>query len=217
MLWKLNIPFEYMLDGDIADITDEILNRYFTGDAMQRPCPATSCATKHLLIYQEMVRRNIAEALILEDDIILRNDFVCTFNQSIDEVHHYAATHPGPIMISYEDTRLRFVPRSQRRDDTVIYPGDRDRMTGAYYCNIAAAQLVLDYALTHKLDQPIDLTHCHLLRSQQLVYFWCQPTIATQGSHLGLFSSAINLHKSMLSPLKWKAKLAYRKLLYWLR
>lgn len=217
MLWRYNIPFEYILDGDISDLTDDVIDRYFTGQLMADPTPPTSCAYKHLLAYKKILADGLYGALILEDDIILRSNFVTIFNQSIDEVKEYEITHPGPIIISYEDTRLRFVPRSQRKEDCVIYKGDCDRMTGAYYINAAAAKLILDYAIFHKMDSPIDITHCQLLRNGLLDYLWCQPTIATQGSHTGAFASAINFHKSVFYPLTWQFKLAYKKLLYWFR
>lgn len=217
MLGKIGIPFEYILDGDICDLTDDVLDRYFCGGTMTGQYPFTSCSYKHLLAYKEIVNRNQEGALILEDDIFLQKRFVRIFNKSMEELRQYSAEHPGPVIISYEDTRLRFVPRSKRIKGTVLYKGDRDRMTGAFYINKEAAKLLIKYAETHKFDLPIDLTHCKLLREGHLTYFWCQPTVATQGSHNGILSSAINLNKSVFSPISWQLKLLYKKLLYFFR
>lgn len=217
MLGRLGVPFEYILDGDIPDLTDDIINRYFTGAEMTVPTAPVSCAFKHLLACEQMLAAGLPDALMLEDDIILHSNFVPVFNLSVEQARAYAAANPRPVMVSYEDTRLRFVPRSRRKKGTVIYKGDRDRMTGAYYINAAAARLIVDYARSQKIDRPIDLFHCFLLRRGLLTYFWCQPTIATQGSHTGAFASAINLNKSMLSPLMWRLKLLYKKMLYNLR
>lgn len=217
MLGRMNIPFEYILDGDIPDLTDDVLDRYFVGSTMKGGYPYTSCSYKHLLAYKEMLHRDIEGALVLEDDIFLKKNFQRIFDKSIEEMHEYAKTYHEPILISYEDTRLRFVPRSTRKKGKVIYKGDRDRMAGAYYINKKAAKLLLEYAETHKFDRPIDLVHCKLLKEGKLTYFWCQPTVATQGSHTGAFSSAINFQKSLLYPLTWQLKLFYKKLLYYLR
>lgn len=217
MLGRLGIPFEYILDGDIPDITDDIINSYFTGTEMTDATAPVSCALKHLLACERMLDAGLPDALMLEDDIMLHGNFVSVFNKSVEQARAYAAATPGPVMVSYEDTRLRFVPRSRRKKGIVIYKGDRDRMTGAYYINAAAARLIVDYARNHKIDRPIDLFHCDLLRRGLLTYFWCQPTIATQGSHTGAFASAINFNKSMLSPLMWRLKLSYKKILYNLR
>ena len=53
-----------------------------------------------------------------------------------------------------------------------------------------------------------------------LNYYWCHPTIATQGTHNGLFASSIceqSANKQHYRSLTWKAKLAYKKFLYLLR
>lgn len=219
MLGEMGIPFKYILDGDISDLTENILETYFNGSHMKRAIPATSCTYKHLLAYKELVREKCEGALILEDDIILRGggEFLQVFYKSIDELNKYSEKHFEPVIIPYEDTRLRFVPRSRRVKGTVLYKGDRDRMAGCYYINAKAAELLINYAETQKFDTPIDITHCHLLKQKVLTYFWCQPTIASQGSHTGAFASAINFNKSFIYPLIWQIKLTYKKFLYWLR
>ena len=45
-----------------------------------------------------------------------------------------------------------------------------------------------------------------------------QPAIATQGSFTGLFPSSLSTRYSrLMTPLVWRLKLGYRKLLYRLR
>lgn len=218
MLGSMNINFKYMLDGDISDIDDNTINKYFVGQTMVGRYPHTSCALKHILTYKKMIDAGIDGALVLEDDICLHRNFIKYFNQSIKEMDSYAKTHADePVIISYEDTRLRFIPHSKRKKGVVIYKGDRDRMTGAYYINNRAAKLILHYAETHKLDKPIDLTHCQLLREKRLTYFWCQPCIATQGSHSGTFKSSINFSSGAMEHLMWKLQRIYKKLLYFMR
>lgn len=221
MLGKFKVPFEFMLDGDIDDITDERRARYFS-QQLSIPFPAQSCALKHLLIYEEMVRRRLPGALILEDDICLHRRFPEIFSRSMSELEEY--THTGvdgslkPVIISYEDTRLRFVERSRRQKGRVLYPGDRDRMTGCYYINLAAAEALLhQLANGDGLTMPIDHYHAWMLHQGELQYLWCQPTVATQGSHNGLFRSGIYTTKSIYEERKWKLQRLYRKLIYFLR
>lgn len=213
MLDKMNIPFEFILDGDIADLTPEFIGKYFKG-TMATASPETSCAAKHIITYLDMIEHGISEALILEDDIMLHKDFVVKFNQSIDEIHSIAESEKRPIMISYEDTRLRFIPRSQRKPGKLVYPGKCDRMTGAYYINLCAAQQIVDFATNTGMDQPIDITHNILLKQKTLDYYWIHPTIATQGSHIGTFSSAINFQKSAFTNLSFRLQRFYKLLLY---
>lgn len=222
MMGRLGVSFSYMLDGDISDFTPETEARYFSPD-ISIPMPARSCALKHLLIYEDIIRRDLPGALVLEDDICLSSRCPEIFTKSMQELPQYE--HPEerdrtmrPVMISYEDTRLRFVERSRREKGRVLYQGDRDRMTGCYYVNRAAAETMLDQIKTGGgLTMPIDLFHCRMLRQGKLQYLWCQPTVATQGSHNGLFRSGIYTAKTAWEERKWKFKLLYRKFLYLLR
>lgn len=121
------------------------------------------------------------------------------------------------ILISFEDSRLRFVPRSNRIPGKYLYKGDRDRMAGAYYISKGAAQQVMDYVEQHKCDIPVDLLHGLLIREIDFPYYWCQPTIATQGSFSGKFSSSLSSKKEFCIWASWKFKLNYKKLLYYFR
>lgn len=218
MLCKMNIKFEYILDGDMHTLCDDMINRYFTDPVMTGKYPHTSCSMKHLLAYRKITEREAKGALILEDDIVLHKKFIKYFNKSMEQLDKYSRTHLAePVIISYEDTRLRFVPRSKREKDVVIYKGDRDRMAGAYYINNAAAKLIYGHAINQKFDRPIDLIHNKLLREHSLTYFWCQPCIATQGSHIRMFKSSININKNNIQYLKWTLCRTYKKLLYFLR
>ena len=214
MLSEMEIPFEYIIDGDIQDLTFDVLNKYFEGK-MHRCNSEVSCAYKHLIACKVIIDKGLDGALILEDDICLnRKRFIHIFNQSIKELEE---KEDKPSIISYEDTRMRFVPRSRRRPGQVLYAGDRDRMTGACYLNRQAALLLVNYAETHKFDLPYDLTHYRLLKEGKLNYYWCHPVVASQGSHTGKFSSSLNLSKGFYYPLTWQLKLMYKKLLYNMR
>ncbi len=226
MLSEIDIPFEFILSGDIKDITPEIDRRWFKGCTSMTPAQK-SCALKHIHACEKIVAGDLPGALILEDDICLSRNFPEIYNRSMEELqwccHHL--THPrnpaqsdNSFIINYEDTRLRFIPRSRRQKGRVLYPGDRDRMTGCLYVNNEAAKTVLEYYGKTDADVlPIDHFHSRLLRQKLIQYLWCQPTVATQGSHNGMFSSAINFHKSIFSALIWKIKKQYRRLLYFLR
>ena len=62
----LGLPFEFVLDFDIPAIPESLRQRLFRGNGLS---PAQkSCALKHWHAHQLMVQRNIARALILEDD-----------------------------------------------------------------------------------------------------------------------------------------------------
>lgn len=61
-LETLGYPYYFINDGNIEDLTPEILDRYFTdgetGDVMHGAYPRTSCAYKHILAMQYILEHN---------------------------------------------------------------------------------------------------------------------------------------------------------------
>ncbi len=190
MLGRLGLPFEYILDGDIADITPQWRQKYFAEQGNLRG-PIISCATKHLLIYERMVAQGIQEALVLEDDIFLKRKFLRVLEKTRDEMREKNAAGE-PVWVGFEATCLKLVPRSQRERGRVVYPGKSLQCTGAYYINRAFAQRVLETAAAEKIDNAIDW-YVDTLRQRGLVpaIYWSYPIVAVQGSHTGRMSSAI--------------------------
>lgn len=214
MMRRHGLEFEYMLRGDISDVTPQVLSEYFC-DSFGGVNAFTSCSYKHLLAYSRIVEQGWPGAVVMEDDAILFRDFGTLIGEGLRQ---FEKAEDGPAILSLEDTRLRFVPYSQRRKGQLVYPGDRDRLAGCYYINLAGARTVLDYARSNKLDRPIDTFHRLMLDRGLLRYWWFQPAIATQGSFTGLFPSSLSTRYSRLvTPVLWRLKLAYRKLLYHLR
>lgn len=210
MMARMGLGFSYITDGDIQALTPQVMSRYFApGSCMGTPSAAVSCAYKHLLACERIIEEDLDGALILEDDIVLKPDFKEVFAKSLEELPE------EPAIISYEDTRLRFVPRSKRIKGKVLYRGDRDRFTGALYINRAGANAILADAVENKLDRPIDHYHRHLLDKGAVGYYWTEPCVASQGSFNGLFGSSISSSRG--KALKWKLKRLYRRMLYWFR
>lgn len=212
----LGISFEYITDGDMDDITPEIMDRYFSG-IMHKIFAPTSCTLKHFYAYEYILKYNLPGALILEDDMVLYNNFIPIFNKCMQERHRRDLEN---ILISFEDSNLSFVPRSQRVKGLHLYKGSRDRFAGCYYISNVCARQIMQYVNDNKCDLPIDCFHNALRVRIGLPYYWCHPTIATQGSHTGLFRSSISeksAKRQNYRKITWHIKLAYKKALYWLR
>lgn len=222
MLGRLGIGYRFFTDGDICDMDDALRRRIFTGHMLDVAPALQSCTYKHLLACRSVVDDGLDGALILEDDISLTPDFPDIFNRALDE--YRATCDPArPAIISFEATRLRFVPYSQRRPGRVLYPGPHDRLAGAYYINAAACRLLLTFAREHKIHLPVDNLHTYLLRDQatELDYYWTEPAPAMQGSFNGQFQSSLsvrhprlNIFRPYLLHLIWRIKYLYRRLLY---
>lgn len=208
--------FQYILKGDMEEINDEVLARYFKDgrDNIYRVSPITSCALKHLYAYELILDNDLPGALILEDDAILDKDFRKKFDQSMKEYEERWADEP--VIISYENSALVFVPRSQRKAGQMLYPGDKDRYAGGYFINRLAAKAILDDVKENKCELAIDGYHNYLLHKGIIKYLWCHPTIIQQGTVIGRFSSSLSAD-DLMQQLRWKAKLAYKRLLYYFR
>ena len=143
-LKALGIPYEYILDGNMEDLTPEVIDRYFAvggeADTMHGVYPRTSCTYKAFLAYKRIVDDRLDGALIFEDDIQLFSDFRQKFEDTLDEINR---THQHtPLLANYEESSLLLVPRSIRRKGQYLYEMPRDRFAGCYYINNEAAQVI---------------------------------------------------------------------------
>ncbi len=189
-LAKLGIKFEYMLDGDISDITPERDKKYFSPDFNQSPS-TKSCALKHLLIFEEVVKRNLGRVLILEDDALLRSDFVELFNKSIDELGTMHIPEE-PVLAYYEASCLKFIPRSKREKGRVIYNTIRLQCTACYTINYAYAKGFLEYVEQHKINRAVDVYMEELWKGGALPNMYqSHPDLCVQSSHNGGSKSLI--------------------------
>lgn len=220
MLAKHGIEFEYISDGDMPDLSAELQNRFF-GSA-EAPTPHRSCAAKHLLTYEKIVREDIPYALIFEDDMFITERFDRTFEQALREMkQRHGATEP--FLVGFEATCMGFTPRSQRKKGQVAYPGRFLQCLGCYLVNKAFAQAILTEAETHKCVGPVDLwineyRHKESGGTGLFQLYWSYPIVASQGSHMGKFPSSIgNPMKFPFKNLRRKLTFFYKEICYFFR
>jgi glycosyl transferase family 25 len=215
----LGFPCHYILDGNVEDLTPEILDRYFADDGRQDTMhgrfPRTSCAYKHLLAMQYIIDHRLDGALVVEDDLRIYRNFKPLFHQSMEEYEtRYADL---PFIANYEESSLLLVPRSQRRDGILLYPAQRDRFAGCYFINSKGASAIMDYVRHYKSDTTSDRLHTKLIGLNRIAYFWSHPCLACQSSCDGSMPTMIPTRPRPLKRLKWYYKRCYKHLLYFLR
>ncbi|MCU0468050.1 MAG: glycosyltransferase family 25 protein [Arcicella sp.] len=191
---KLNIPFEFMLDGDIEDLNQDRLEKYFKGH-LKALTPQTSCMMKHLLIYEDMIKNNVSAALVFEDDILLADNFVEIFNKSISELHSRADIDFNKSLISYENSTLKDVSILEIKSNQYLYLRSSGRCAGAYYISLNSAKLIINKCEEEKTDEMMDWYHNQMVEAGLLNIYWCHPTIAEQGSQNGVFDSSLDIRK----------------------
>lgn len=216
---KLGFPYHYILDGNVEDLTPEILDRYFIDDkktdTMYGKYPRTSCAFKHLLAMQYIIDQKLDGALIIEDDLRIYNNFKELFRKSIEE---YKTFYSGlPFIANYEESSLLLVPRSQRKKDVLLYSAQRDRFAGCYFVNRKCALAIMDYVNQYKSDTTSDRLHTKLIELHKITYYWSHPCLACQCSCDGSMPTMIPTRPRPLKRIKWFYKRFYKHLLYILR
>lgn len=216
---KLGLPYHFILDGNVEDLTPEILDRYFVDDGkigtMYGQYPRTSCAYKHLLAMQYIIDQQLEGALIVEDDLRFYSHFKELFQKSIEEYKtHYI---DQSLIANYEESSLLLIPRSQRKKNKLLYPAVRDRFAGCYYVNKKAAIAIMDYVNQYKSDTTSDRLHTKLIDLHMISYYWSYPCLACQCSCDGSMPTMIPTRPRPLKRLKWFYKRFYKHLLYFLR
>ena len=210
--------WQYILDADKDELTEDILRTYIqSGSELDNRSGATSCALKHLLACQYIVNKGLEGALVLEDDIALHPHFMDDFERTMEEYRHRYAGKP--VIISYEDSSLQFIPRSQRVKGQWLYeaPHGRVRFNGILYISREAAKAVLNEVKTNKCHIAIDHYYYVYLYDKSLIQMlWCEPCLATQGSFDGTFLSSMGQIRSF-EGIRWKVKLVMKRIIYWFR
>jgi glycosyl transferase family 25 len=128
MLKRLGMDYEFVNEGHDDKQIQAYIDQYMKDgrQALHRRVPFVLCTLSHFLAYEKVVAEGLEGALVLEDDIVLADDFTTRFEQSIKEFRDRYADRN--IFISYEDSSLRFVPRSQREKGRMLYPARKGRI-----------------------------------------------------------------------------------------
>lgn len=199
--------YEFILDGNIADLDNQTLSRFFR-DQMQTAKPATSCAYKHLLAYEQIIAQNLDYALVLEDDIFLADDT----NSVLHSIKQQLVNLKPNYFISIEDSNLKQIPASEQVAGKLLYEKQHGRFTGAYIISQTAAKNILSFASQEKCAVPIDWYHNLCAEKNLIQIYWSIATPAQQGSANGKIGSLIDerKNKSLYRELKFVLKKFFR-------
>lgn len=209
-LARHGISFEYVLERDMDGLTPEWLERWFDGP-MKVVQPRTSCCSKHLVAYQRMLRDGWTDALVLEDDMFLSDDFVEELNASLRELRGRTNASDASY-ISLENSGLRPLSKvAVERPGVTIYRAPTGRDTGAYWLTRASAAAFLRHAEAQRISESTPFFQNLVFASGAVELYWRHPAIAEQGSHSGKFDSLVTAHRvgRMRRP-RWLARKTFQ-------
>lgn len=179
--------YEYMLRGDIDDLSDVIRNEFFT-DSLR--LPEKSCFYKHYLVMKRVVEERIPQVLVLEDDALLVHGFINKLESSLDELEGQQC-----YFVNIEDAATS-VPYSCREMNQTLYLCSTNKLCGGYVYDLSFAKKMVSFIESAPIDAPIDGLIGNVNEALGYSIYWCQPPLVSQGSKSGLFSSELNGAKS---------------------
>jgi glycosyl transferase family 25 len=184
-LAKFGMNAEFIFDGDIEDLTDDLIEKYFSGTDLS---PAQmSCAIKHVFALQKIAESGAAFNLVLEDDAVFAPDF----DLGLQHVLNESANFIGSKVIYIGSGGNFFTPKSQRKENKHLYIGSRGRFTDSYIIDGETANKRLQWILNHKISHPIDNLFDKIDKDLGVKIVWLEDPVVEQGSKNGLFNSAI--------------------------
>ncbi|HET58132.1 MAG TPA: hypothetical protein ENN35_06800, partial [Deltaproteobacteria bacterium] len=173
-----------------------------------------SCALKHITAWERIAGGVGDEGLVFEDDVLLdRRRFRTLVREALSEFHE---RWKGYGYISLGNGCALYVPWTQKRKNTRLYPAEYVRAADSYWINRETASRMVEWVRENGFDLPADHLIDRIALDLAVPILWLEPTIARQGSHTGLFQSSIqNLKRGrFIDTVGWTVKIIRRKYLY---
>lgn len=194
-----------MTEGDISDLTEDVLANYFKGD-FKKPSPESSCTVKHLRIAEEIADSTEDFAIVFEDDISLSKNYNELMTKCLEEILSRPDIHQSPYFVSFENSN-KFVSRSEQVKGKMLYLKNDSRFAGAYILSKKAAKAIVNYTADNKCHVVSDWYHKFLAQEGIITIYWTHPTFAEQGSHNGNIKSLIDNKKTgWFRSIVWKVQ-----------
>lgn len=184
-LGSLGLTYEFIHIYDACDLDHGTTQRYF-----RYPYPTLehqSCAMKHLAAMRLVEERQWDRALILEDDVILAQDFIQGVRAAIAESS--AITRPHIVYIGSGGNF--YTPKSMRVPGQRLYKAPKGRFTDSYVLGAETARLRVQWMEQHGIAGAIDVHFDATDPKLGIEWYWLEDPVVEQGSKNGTFRSAI--------------------------
>lgn len=198
-LARFGLRGEFVHEFDADDITPEVDRRWFGGGELNRG--QKSCALKHVAVLQRVVEHGWQHCLVLEDDVVLADDFTEGVRAALEETGE--ERHPYVIYLGAGGNF--YTPASQRQPGRRIYPAAKGRFTDSYIIGNQEAALRLARIEAQPMTKPIDVTFDTVDREAGIAFLWLEDPVVEQGSKLGVFRTTLEA-----APPNWLQGLRYR-------
>jgi len=156
-----------------------------------------SVALHHIQCYKKIIENDYNYALILEDDVILSENFINILNKYISDLPSIWD------MLFIGDGGGYHIPDFAIKQNINIY---RKHIYPSKWGGMGATRCLDSYLVTkrcasiileriklsdYRIVRPIDMWLNDVIRNNKFNVYWAEPTIVTQGSKKGLYKSAL--------------------------
>lgn len=208
-LARFGLRAGFVHEHDAEDITPEEERRWFAG--AQLNAGQKSCALKHIAALQRVVDHGWQHCLVLEDDVVLADDFAEGVRAALAETRDT----PHPYVIYLGAGGNFYTPASERVAGQRIYDGNRGRFADSYVLAAQEAALRLAHLTAQPITQPIDVAFEAIDRAAGIRFLWLEDPVVEQGSKLGLFQTSLEpALPNWLQALRFRLERLRRKHLY---
>ena len=212
---KCNLTYEFILNFDkevLNDYDKDIFDFNSSWDNRTLWESNASLICKHIESYKRICDQNLDLGHILEDDVILCDDFKEKSNDYISQLPEnwdilffgdgYRGNMHVPKHVIDEqggNVFLKGLNGNGLKDRAVNgWPvcGGASRCSDNYVISRNCCEKILNYISLirskrkRKVDRPSDLWMNNLFRELRLNIYWGEPTLSTQGTENGMFKSA---------------------------
>lgn len=184
-LARFGLDCEFIHEFDAVDLTPELDVRYFPRTSLSTG--QKSCALKHVAALERIVARSQRAALVLEDDVVLSDEFPEGLAAALSE----AARYPEPHVIFIGSGGNFYTPRSQRKPGQRLYPALRGRFADSYIIGSEAAAMRLDWIRSKGIAEPIDNQFQSIDLALGIRMLWLEEPVVEQGSKNGMFETVL--------------------------
>lgn len=188
-LKKFDIAFEYMLDYDIPDLTENDLNKYYKNNDLDQP--NLSVGMKHIEVLNKIVDNQFALTLVFEDDVYLEDNFIEIVNKTIDEL----ALKKSANVVSLGNAGNLYVDTKDLKENQYLYQAKRHRAADSYLIDLEAAKSRLSWLLENKTDETAGHMYNTIDNEVGNTIYWLSPTVVEQGSQNGFMKSSVSKNK----------------------
>ena len=183
MIEQLNgYNYKFIIEYDREKLSKENLMKF---DTDKLKMAEISIFMKNIYAYNEIIN-NYNYALLLEDDVILDDNFNDKFNTYIKELPtDWDMVYIGTCLNIHIDNKLL-------KNNKHIYVGGGTRCGDGFMITKEAAKKIVNYfnSVDH-IDLPIDHWLNIPIKELNLKVYWMEPNIVKQGSENNVYKSSI--------------------------